>query len=649
MGGLSYTPVAATAPARRVVSPGVPAFALGAGGILGLGAAHGGYFPTAWGWAIVIFVAVLAWPLTVGAARRPSTLEGLFLLAVLAFAGWLALSALWGAPSGAVDEFVRILVYLAGAGAALSVVRRTTVAALPAGVLVGTTGVACYALASRLFPDRIGTFDSVAAYRLATPIGYWNALGLLCAIALLIALGLAASTRSPVRAALAAVPVPILLATLYFTYSRGSWIALAVGLAVAVALDPRRVTLTAAALTVGVPAALGVYAASRSVPLNHLQATIVGAAHDGHRLALLLLAFVIAAAALTATLVVARGAVTLPALASRIYALALAAAAVLAVAIALMHFGGPSSAAKRAWQSFSAAPPKGQVDLRKRLFTFSGNRRADLFRAAWHDAQDHPVVGSGAGSFESYWLAHRATPLKVRDAHSLYLETLAETGVVGLVLLLLALGAPLVAAVRARKRPGVAAATGAYVAYLAGAAVDWDWQITSVTLAAIFVGVALLASARSDEEREASPALRYGVLGVAVAIGVVGFVFLVGNMFLSRASAAAADAKWTTAAHDARRASSWLPWSSQPWQQLGEAQLADGHPALAQVSFGKAIAKDGGDWNLWLDLTRASTGSAQRAALAHASRLNPLSPEVAAFRSDLDSQSGISITAGSTP
>jgi hypothetical protein len=203
--------------------------------------------------------------------------------------------------------------------------------------------------------------------------------------------------------------------------------------------------------------------------------------------------------------------------------------------------------------------------------------------------------------------------------------------------------------VRARKRAGVAAATGAYVAYLAGAAADWDWEITSVTLAAIFVGVALLASARGDDEREASPALRYGVLGVAVAIGVVGFVFLVGNMFLSRSTAAASSAKWTTAARDARRASTWLPWSTQPWTQLGEAQLAEGHPALARKSFDKAIAKDRGDWNLWLDLARATTGKAQQAALARAAKLNPLSPEIAAFRSDLASQSGISITAGTTP
>jgi O-Antigen ligase len=653
VGELSYppaavVPVARPHPALRAEIAGV---GVGAISILGLGAAHGGYFPSAWGWAIVAFVAVLAWPLTVGVARRPTQLEAVYLGGLLAFACWFALSGVWGTVSAALDETVRVLVYVTGAAVALAVVRRATVPALLAGVLTGTTALAFYALASRLFPDRIGTFDSVAGYRLATPIGYWNALGLLCAIAALLAVGLAASASSPVRAAFAAAPVPVLLATLYFTFSRGSWIALGVGLVVAIALDPRRIRLTATALAVGVPAALGVLAASRSASLTHLQSTVALAAHDGHRLALLLVAFVVASAALSAALVLARNLVSIPPRVSRIYPFALAAAGLIAVVVVLIDVGGPSAAATRTWNSF-ASPPKPQVDLGKRLFSFSGSGRADLYRAAWHDAAAHPIIGSGAGSYEAYWLAHRTVSMKVRNAHSLYLETLAETGIIGLAILLLALGAPLVAAVRARKRRGVAAATGAYVAYLAGAAVDWDWQITSVTLAAIFVGVALLAAARPDEEheREASPRLRYSVLSAAVVVGIVGFVFLVGNMFLSRATSAASAGKWTAAAHDAHRASTWLPWSTQPWKQLGEAQLASGHVALAQSSFKKAIAKDAGDWSLWFDLARATTGTAQHAALAHATKLDPLSTEIVAFRSDLDSQSGISITAsGSNP
>ena len=72
------------------------------------------------------------------------------------------------------------------------------------------------------------------------------------------------------------------------------------------------------------------------------------------------------------------------------------------------------------------------------------------------DVSDHPLLGSGAGSFDDYWLEHRSFPAYVRDAHNLYLETAAELGIVGLALLPMALGTPLVAAVRGRDRRLVA-------------------------------------------------------------------------------------------------------------------------------------------------------------------------------------------------
>jgi len=79
---------------------------------------------------------------------------------------------------------------------------------------------------------------------------------------------------------------------------------------------------------------------------------------------------------------------------------------------------------------------------------------------------------------------------------------------------------------------------------------------------------------------------------------------------------------------------------------LGEAQLGEGQTHAAQASFRQAIYKDSGDWSLWLDLARASTEKEQASALAHASRFDPLSPEVAEFKSELGTQSGTSITAG---
>src|SRR5204862_76074 len=84
---------------------------------------------------------------------------------------------------------------------ALLFVRRRTVPALIGGVLTAITAISAYSLATRLFPDRIGTFDPLAVYRLEEPIGYWNALGIFADMDVLLALGVAARGRSTIAPA----------------------------------------------------------------------------------------------------------------------------------------------------------------------------------------------------------------------------------------------------------------------------------------------------------------------------------------------------------------------------------------------------------------------------------------------------------------
>jgi O-antigen ligase len=86
---------------------------------------------------------------------------------------------------------------------------------------------------------------------------------------------------------------------------------------------------------------------------------------------------------------------------------------------------------------------------------------------AWRGGLDHPIVGSGAGTFEILWYEKRPSALVVRDAHSLYAETFDELGIVGVVLLAVALLVPVVAAIRSRRSRLVAPVFGAYVAWVA--------------------------------------------------------------------------------------------------------------------------------------------------------------------------------------
>ena len=128
-----------------------------------------------------------------------------------------------------------------------------------------------------------------------------------------------------------------------------------------------------------------------------------------------------------------------------------------------------------------------------------GGGRPWYWHVAWEEFTDAPVAGRGAGTFELAWLEEQPIPESILDAHSLYLETLAELGLVGLGLLALALAPPLLAAFRGAS----AAAAGGYVAFLFHAGVEWDWEMPAVTVAGLLCGAALLSLpefARSGRE-----------------------------------------------------------------------------------------------------------------------------------------------------
>jgi O-antigen ligase len=95
----------------------------------------------------------------------------------------------------------------------------------------------------------------------------------------------------------------------------------------------------------------------------------------------------------------------------------------------------------------------------------------------------HVVAGSGAGTFAEVYSSARPEGPSARNAHSLYLETLDETGIVGLVLLLATLALPLVAGFA--RGPATAPAVGGYVVFLLHAGVDWDWTMPVVAVAAL--------------------------------------------------------------------------------------------------------------------------------------------------------------------
>jgi O-antigen ligase len=506
----------------------------------------GGYDATTWGWTTLLPLVVVGTELVLGAARRPGRLSLAFLGLLAAFTAWTFASVAWSdAVSLSVLEGERLLVYLAAAAAFL-LLERDAVERLLWGLLAAITVVCAWSLGLRAFGGAgsydVGSASAGATRRLAAPLGYSNGLGLLAAIGLLLATGLAVRLRKSG----AVVPVLVLLPTLYFTYSRGAWLALIAGGVASLALRPPR-------LPKGVEVAAG-------------------------------------------------------------------AVLVAAVVLALVSVGGPAGAVRK----FSGAGPTVRANQPSRLLSLSGSSRSQYWQVAWKEYTSAPWLGSGAGSFQRHWLRLRPAELPVLDAHSLYLETLAEVGPAGLALLGALLSLPFAAAIFARNRPLAGPALGGYAAFLVHAAQDWDWELPAVTLAGLACGIALLLLAESERRMALSPRLRATAVGVATAFAVAALGALAGNEALAAASSALDGDRPATASRDARWAERLVPWSPDPWRLRGEAELLLGNVESARRSFQEALAKDSADWESWADLALVTQGAERRKALKQAVELNPL-------------------------
>jgi len=596
----------------------------------------GGYFSSEWGLvALALALGAIA-VLVVADELRVGPLDALLLGALGLLGVWQLLTIVWSTGAGVpVLEAERTLVYLCAAAVLVLFLEPARVPSLLAGIVAGVTVVAVYALGTRLLPGTIGgAYDPSSGYQLAKPIGYWNALGLLLVMGIALAAGLALR-GSRALATVAAVALVPLTSSLYFTFSRGSVVALAVALVVLLALEADRLRTAALLAVLFAAPACGVLLASLSPALTAPGATLETAQAQGHRLAWQLLVLAAAGAALVPLSVSAAARVRVSGTVRRALGGVAVGAVVLAAVVGVAYAGGPSALADRVRSSFVAQPPPTERGLERRLLSVSGNGRADYWRVAARMVERDPWLGDGAGSFAMRWARERPAETEARDAHNLYLETLAELGPIGLALLVLVLGSPLLALRRARRIAPAATAAAAYAAFLVHAALDWDWEVPLLVLVSLACATSLLALAPARPVLALTGRRRALGLTACAALIASALVVHVGN----RAAASAVDAiardDPDTAAASARRARTWMPWSYEPWQLLGEAQLARGEDAAAAASLRRAAGRDPGQWSVWYDLALAARGPARVDALTRARELNPRSVEVSDLAADI--------------
>ncbi len=584
------------------------ATALAAGAIpAALAFESGGYYPSEWGIELLVLglIAVAA----VLLAERPAVmrLEATALGGLVGLAIWTLLSTAW---SPGADQPVLAteltLVYVAGFAAVLLGLSRARVQAMLVGLTAGITAVGLYALETRLVEGRTGNpADPLSGSRLVEPIGYANALGALAAIGLVLALALALTgVGTGIRAPCAAALVP-LAAVLYLTLSRGSLLVAAVGAVVFV-------TITRSGDVIGGLLLVGPWP---------LAAVVLAERSAGRTLAYELVALAILAAT--------GGALT-GRLASHLLRWAVGVCGLgIVLAVALVLAAGPARLVEHSLDRLRQPPPATGSNIDRRVLSLSGSGRTAYWRVAARMVERQPLLGEGGGSFERWWLQERPVANDARNAHSLYLETLAELGPVGLAFLLLALSAPLVALYRCRRDPLAAAAGAAYVAWLIHAGLDWDWQIPAVTLAALACGSAVLVRARREAEQSpASGRRRVAWLICIVPLLAAGLVANVGNRALDTAQHAIERGDAPKAAISARHARTWQPWGAQPWLVLGEAESAMRHDAPARTSIRRSLDRNPASWIAWYDLAIVSAGPDRAEALQRARALNPLAPEL---------------------
>ena len=418
-------------------------------------------------------------------------LGGLVLLALLTAFGLGRTPA----EASGVDDLQRLLLYLPYTAVAVATLGSARLQRWTSpGLLTGIVVVCCYGLAGRLVPALISqTTNPQADGRLDQPVTYWNAMGIIAAMGIILAAYLVADrTRGERLSPDAAATLPWLAATLALTVSRGAIAATVTGLLILIITLRSACALRSAVLA----AAIGITAALATFPLQALRdptAAMSSRTSQGLLLTAVLVALTVAAILIQRRLRrLAAGELQIPAL-----RLLIAATLVTVLGGFILAFGSATTTQSVAVRSTGGNP--------SRLASAQSNRGA-YWAVALKSFGENPVLGKGPASFRVEWLRERPFPEAARDAHSLYIETAAELGGLGLIALLLAFAGVIFAAMKAIARHRAAAAGPAAVlaAWALHAGLDWDWEMPAVTLIALACAGYLCALAnRPEADREA--------------------------------------------------------------------------------------------------------------------------------------------------
>jgi len=403
-----------------------------------------------------------------------------------------------------VQELLRSSMYLAAfALAAVSLSSWRLVGPFVDGMSLIAGAVAGYGVLQKVnqveYPSN--TADGV---RVGSTLEYANTVAVVLGMGLALGLGRMTQLRNPVARGLYAALILVFGVILYLTFSRGGMLSLAVGLVVLFAVSGRRLEMFGSLLLISGPLVWLVWQVQGFETFfgyfpEEAPRVADGEAFRNHLVIAVVQAFLLQT---VYAFLVARYELA-PALRRSLGIAAVVAVLIGVSALGFVVFGGQRGS-DEVLGAFSRKAENTE-DVRDRLTSLSSNSRSTYWRVAWEEWKEHPLTGTGAGTFQYTWLEHRPGFGGVRQVHNVYLEQGTETGIVAFLALggfaAILLGYTMWAAWRAtgERKVLLAGLTAAVAVYLFSSALEWHWYIPPSTIYFfILAGVTVKLAARPE-------------------------------------------------------------------------------------------------------------------------------------------------------
>jgi O-antigen ligase len=620
---------------RLTLDPGaVIAWLIPVALIVYLGLKNGGYDPIPRGDAGVLVWWIVLVGLAVGAlpAIRLRSVLGTLVILLVAFGAWTALSLAWSqSDERTMAEVARVATYLGFLVLAGGLQQRGYGRELLLGATAGIAVITVLAALSRMEPPWFPT-QTTAQFitgidierRLAYPLNYSTGLAAITAMGIPLFLQQMTSGRTILGRSFGAVMLPIAALTLWWTGSSLAIPLTAVGLVAYVVFTNERLPAIASLAVAAIGGLVLILFSHARDALESGRAT-PDALHEGDQMLVIAIVVCVVMIGARFALQPALGrlrSVEIQVSRQRARQALIAGAAIIVVALIA---AGASGALSSRWESFKSATglDPNQGGQGSQLTDVSARGRYQFWAGAVDAWQSEPVLGIGPGTYEFWWAQNGSgeAAIFVVNAHSLYLESLAELGPIGFLLICAFVIVALVAGARLAwrstlgNRPELAAALGACFVFAASSAVDWVWQLAVLPaafmcLVAVAVGGIAPRTAPAPTAgvqptptwRRFAPAILTGALAVVALIGIA--IPLASDSAVDKSRQQVTDGDLNGALDSAQDAVAIEPFAATPRLQEATTLELMGRIDEAVAAAREATTKEPTNWRPWLVLSR---------------------------------------------